>query len=161
MKYLQGNPWDMVLSVFFLFMGYELKMFGNSYSIDTEAMMQVPENLYRSWVGLERFGLLALKKVLGLYWYNNAVASFLTAMCLLLAALLWAYLLAGASNLKGKFHPAFFTVPFVASPILAEMVGFTLTGAEIGIALGLVACSLMLLLNSWFSKNGGLQYCRV
>lgn len=60
----------------FLFMGYELKMFGNSYSIDTEAMMQVPENLYRSWVGLERFGLLALKKVLGLYWYNNAVASF-------------------------------------------------------------------------------------
>ena len=42
MKYLQGNPWDMVLSVFFLFMGYELKMFGNSYSIDTEAMMQVP-----------------------------------------------------------------------------------------------------------------------
>ncbi|MZJ03224.1 hypothetical protein GT579_15595, partial [Enterococcus durans] len=127
MKYLQGNPWDMVLSVFFLFMGYELKMFGNSYSIDTEAMMQVPENLYRSWVGLERFGLLALKKVLGLYWYNNAVASFLTAMCLLLAALLWAYLLAGASNLKGKFHPAFFTVPFVASPILAEMVGFTLT----------------------------------
>ena len=66
MKYLQGNPWDMVLSVFFLFMGYELKMFGNSYSIDTEAMMQVPENLYRSWVGLERFGLLALKKVLGL-----------------------------------------------------------------------------------------------
>ena len=114
MKYLQGNPWDMVLSVFFLFMGYELKMFGNSYSIDTEAMMQVPENLYRSWVGLERFGLLALKKVLGLYWYNNAVASFLTAMCLLLAALLWAYLLAGASNLKGKFHPAFFTVPFVA-----------------------------------------------
>ena len=153
MKYLQGNPWDMVLSVFFLFMGYELKMFGNSYSIDTEAMMQVPENLYRSWVGLERFGLLALKKVLGLYWYNNAVASFLTAMCLLLAALLWAYLLAGASNLKGKFHPAFFTVPFVASPILAEMVGFTLTGAEIGIALGLVACSLMLLLNSWFSKK--------
>ena len=153
MKYLQGNPWDMVLSVFFLFMGYELKMFGNSYSIDTEAMMQVPENLYRSWVELERFGLLALKKVLGLYWYNNAVASFLTAICLLLAALLWAYLLAGASNFKGKFHPAFFTVPFVASPILAEMVGFTLMGTEVGIALALVAVALMLMLNS-IKKRG-------
>ena len=75
------------------------------------------------------------------------MASFLSAVCLLAAALLWAYLLAEVNNLRGRMHPAFFAVPFVTSPVLAEMVGFTLTGPEIGMALGLVATSLMMLLN--------------
>lgn len=147
MRYLQGNPWDVAASIFFLLLGYELKMFGDSYSIDTEAMMQAQGSLYQSWIELERFGLLYLKKALGLYWYNNAVASFLSAVCLLAASLLWAYLLAEVNNLRGRMHPAFFAVPFVTSPVLAEMVGFTLTGPEIGMALGLVATSLMMLLN--------------
>ena len=147
MQFLRMNPWDMVLSIFLLLMGYELKMFGNSYSIDTEAMIQVQSSLYQSWIGLERFGLLLLKKVLGLYWYNNALASFLAAVCLFGAALLWAYLFSGVINSKGKFHPIYFIGPFITSPVLAEMLGFTLMGAEVGMAIAFVAIALMCLMN--------------
>ena len=149
LRYLRESPWDLLLGSFFVLLGYELKMFGNSFSIDTEGMMQVQESLYRSWITLDRFGLLLLKKVLGLYWYNNAVASFLTAVFLLLSALLWAYLFSNVFTLKRKFHPIFFVGPFVASPVLAEMLGFSLSGPEIGIALSLVAVSLMLLLGGF------------
>lgn len=161
MRFLRMNPWDMVLSTFLLLMGYELKMFGNSYSIDTEAMIQVQSSLYRSWIGLERFGLLLLKKMLGLYWYNNALASFLTVVCLLVAALLWAYLFSGVTNFIGKYHPVYFVGPFVTSPVLAEMLGFSLMGAEVGIAIGFAAIALMCLMDFVVSKKWWMGFLTV
>lgn len=143
-EYLKKGKIDLLLTCLFGLMGYGLKMFSNSFSIDTEAMIAVPDSLYQSWVVLERSGLMGIKEILGLYDYNNALASFLTGVFLITAAVLWSYLFAGVNKVKGRlFRISWFSVPFVASPFLAEMLGFTLMGPEVAIAIGLVAIALM------------------
>lgn len=99
--------------------------------------------------------------MLGLYWYNNALASFLTAVCLLVAALLWAYLFSGVTNFIGKYHPVYFVGPFVTSPVLAEMLGFSLMGAEVGIAIGFAAIALMCLMDFVVSKKWWMGFLTV
>lgn len=143
-EYLKKGKIDLLLTCLFGLMGYGLKMFSNSFSIDTEAMIAVPDSLYQSWVVLERSGLIGIKKILGLYNYNNSLASFLTGITLIVAAVLWSYLFSAASVSDNRiFRISWFSIPFVASPFLAELLGFTLQGPETAIAISLVAITLM------------------
>jgi hypothetical protein len=137
-----------------LLIGYGLKVFSTTFSIDTEAIMEVPDSLYNSWFGLERFGLVIFKYLTGTYWYNNALASFFMVFSLFIATLLWAHLLNEVIDKNDlKFHPSFFSCIFIASPVLAEMLGFLLLGPEVAIAIGLVALSLMASINGFSTRR--------
>lgn len=120
-------------------------MFNDSYSIDTEALIAIPDYLYHSWIELERFGVIAIKSVFGLYWYNNVLASFLTGLMLFIAAFTWGYLFYELSNRK-QYVLAAVAIPYIVSPVLAEMIGFTLMGPEVAFAIFLVPISIMLLI---------------
>lgn len=149
LEYIRKFWLQHTLTLIFALIGYGLKVFSVVYSIDTEAIMEVPDSLYKSWFGLERFGLVVLKYLSGVYWYNNALASFLTVLFLLLATILWSYLINNATTVTDtKPLPTLFSVIFIASPVLAEMLGFLLLGPEIGISLCLIAISLMHLYNA-------------
>lgn len=142
---LRNNIPALTLGILTLLLGYGFKMFNDSYSIDTEALIAVPNYLYHSWIELERFGVIAIKHVFGLYWYNNVLASLLTGLMLFITAFTWGYLFYELSD-RRQYVVAAIAIPYIASPVLAEMIGFTLTGPEVAFAIFLVPVSIMLLI---------------
>ncbi|OFQ99508.1 glucosyltransferase domain-containing protein [Alloscardovia sp. HMSC034E08] len=140
------NEW--ILSILFLLLAFGQKLFSNSFSIDTESMVGNQSAQYGAWYGLDRFGLMWAKRILGLYWYNNAVASFLSIALLPIVALLWGYLFYGVTQNKDNFHLAFWAIPLLVSPVLAEQLGFLLQAVEINFGLIILPISLMMLVNT-------------
>ncbi len=152
LDFLNVNITSVIVSIFFLLLGYGLKLFSISFSIDTEAIISATQNQYDAWFTLGRIGLVVFKHLLGLGWYNNELASFLMVICFWVNSLLWGYLVYNLLGLK-KNQVVFFILPFITSPIFAEMLGFLLTGLEIALALSLVAIGLMLIHNAFYYKN--------
>lgn len=118
---------QLIVSVLFLLLAFGQKLFSNTFSIDTQGIIQNEDSLYKSWFELERFGLVVFKKLSGTYQFNNALASFTMVVFFGISAVIWSYLLCGSTT-KAKLQPAFFMIPYVASPIFAEMLGFLLLG---------------------------------
>lgn len=152
-QFIKNNPLELAIALIFLLVGFGQKLFSNAFSIDTDGIISRPSALYQSWIALDRFGLVAFKKVFGFRWYNNNLASFLMVIFFGLAALVWAYLICGLAKAEAGVHPAFFIIPFVVSPVMAEMLGFLLLGPEIGIALTFVAIGLMFISNAVSMKR--------
>lgn len=143
-RYLWSHPQTVVIALFFLLLGFGRKLLSDTFSIDTQSLIQVPDSLYGSWLELNRFMLVAFKKVTGTAWYNNALASFLMVVLLGVMATVWAYALHGASA-NNKVDALYFMVPLVVSPIMAEQLGFLLQAPEICVGLIAVAVALMLI----------------
>lgn len=144
-KFLERYPLQLLISVFFLLLAFGQKLFSNSFSIDTQSIISAQSSLYGSWYSIGRFGLVLLKKIFGVYQYNNALASFLAVVLFGISALIWAYLFYEIIEDKKSFYPAAFLIPVLTAPIFAEILGFLLQGPEISIASLLIALSLMLL----------------
>ncbi|MBS6284392.1 glucosyltransferase domain-containing protein [Haemophilus parainfluenzae] len=149
--FLRNNLFLINITVFFLLLGYGIKLFSLSFSIDTEAIISITDSQYSAWHELGRTGLVLFKHLMGIGWYNNALASFLMVLFIGLSALVWAYLLNG--GVKKNHSLLFFTIPVVSSPIIAEMLGFLLMGMEVALALIFIAISLMCTQNWIFSKS--------
>ena len=147
LQFVMHNSKQIIISMLFLLLAFGQKLFSNTFSIDTQGIIQNNDALYKSWFELERFGLVLFKKLTGTYLYNNALASFTMVVFFGISAMVWAYLLCSASHTM-KLQPAFFIIPYVASPIFAEMLGFLLLGPEISIAAILTAISLMMWANA-------------
>lgn len=152
LQFVMHNSKQIIISVLFLLLAFGQKLFSNTFSIDTQGIIQNNDALYKSWFELERFGLVLFKKLTGTYLYNNALASFTMVVFFGISAMVWAYLLCSASHTM-KLQPAFFIIPYVASPIFAEMLGFLLLGPEISIAAILTAISLMMWANAAASSS--------
>ena len=146
LQFITHNTGQLVVAALFLLLAFGQKLFSNTFSIDTQSIIQNNDALYRSWFELERFGLVLFKKLTGTYLYNNALASFTMVVFFDMSAVVWAYFLCSASR-DTKLQPAFFMIPYVVSPIFAEMLGFLLQGPEISIAAVLTAISLMMRAN--------------
>lgn len=152
LQFVMHNSKQIIISMLFLLLAFRQKLFSNTFSIDTQGIIQNNDALYKSWFELERFGLVLFKKLTGTYLYNNALASFTMVVFFGISAMVWAYLLCSASHTM-KLQPAFFIIPYVASPIFAEMLGFLLLGPEISIAAILTAISLMMWANAAASSS--------
>lgn len=152
LQFVMHNSKQIIISMLFLLLAFGQKLFSNTFSIDTQGLIQNNDALYKSWFELERFGLVLFKKLTGTYLYNNALASFTMVVFFGISAMVWAYLLCSASHTM-KLQPAFFIIPYVASPIFAEMLGFLLLGPEISIAAILTAISLMMWANAAASSS--------
>lgn len=137
-----------VASFAFMLIGYGMKMFGNTYSIDTQAIIDVPELQYDAWYSLDRFGLMALKRALGLYWYNNSLASILTPLLFFTAVWLWAFLLHRTWTFSFAFRPLAFVLPALSAPIFAEQLGFLLQGIEIALCFNALVLATILIFES-------------
>lgn len=152
LQFVMHNSKQIIISMLFLLLAFGQKLFSNTFSIDTQGIIQNNDAFYKSWFELERFGLVLFKKLTGTYLYNNALASFTMVVFFGISAMVWAYLLCSASHTM-KLQPAFFIIPYVASPIFAEMLGFLLLGPEISIAAILTAISLMMWANAAASSS--------
>ena len=79
LQFLMHNSKQIIISMLFLLLAFGQKLFSNTFSIDTQGIIQNNDALYKSWFELERFGLVLFKKLTGTYLYNNALASFTIA----------------------------------------------------------------------------------
>lgn len=143
-NYLSSNIKSICVVLFFLLLSFGQKLFSNTFSIDTQSIIQVPDSLYGSWFELNRFMLVGFKRITGTIWYNNALASFLMVILFWIAVTVWGYLMSTAST-DAKVNAIYFMVPLVVSPIMAEQLGFLLQAPEICVGLIAIAVALMLL----------------
>ncbi|OTA26730.1 hypothetical protein B9G54_03905 [Alloscardovia macacae] len=147
-QYAWKVRWEFLLSLVFLLLAFGQKLFSNTFSIDTEAIIQAQKDLYRSWIQLSRFGFVWLKKIAGTYWYNNALSGFLTVILFATTVFLWGYVFYALSEKKEKWHIAFFAIPLFVSPIMAEQLGFLLQSPSVCVGMMLVALAVMTYVNA-------------
>ncbi len=145
-NFCKDNIWNIIIVEVFILLGYGMKLFHVTISHDTESIMSVSSNLYEAWYSMGRFGNILLKKMMGTYWFNPYVASFLMIVTISIASILWMYLFQYLSGSKKKncFKFWVFPVLFFVSPIMADQFSFLLQAFEVAVAISLISVALIL-----------------
>lgn len=61
LQFVMHNSKQIIISMLFLLLAFGQKLFSNTFSIDTQGIIQNNDALYKSWFELERFGLVLFK----------------------------------------------------------------------------------------------------
>lgn len=152
-SYYCENRHSVSFACFFLVIAYGIKIFQIMFSHDTEAIISVPESLYNSWMTMGRYGLIFLKKLLGIYTFNPYLAAILMFFSMVGAVVVWGYLfyiLKEETNMYSKVSWIFPAV-FLTTPMMAEQMGFLLQAFEVCFAVLLLGIVLLMVWNSIFT----------
>lgn len=153
--YFEKSRMSILLFVFFLLLAYGVKVFNMALAHDTEAIISVPDSLYRSWVSLGRFGLPALKKVLGVYHFNPYVASFLMFVTLIAVGIFWSWLFYELSFSRDSYQKRNWIFPtiFLTAPVMAEQLGFQLQTYEVALTFLFIGIALLCIFKALFQSK--------
>src|SRR5699024_4555954 len=91
-EFWESNKRSFGVVVILLTVAYGMKIFHLAISHDTEAVISVPDNMYFSWIAMGRFGLVAIKYLLGLEVFNPYLAAVLAFLMLVINSIFWEYL---------------------------------------------------------------------
>lgn len=123
-----------------LLLVYGKAAYSNDFYVDAEVILNYPRTFY-NWGGIGRFGLIALKCLTGLHWYNPyfAAALFLIVMWLegMCCCCLFSRLGYGGSNSVNLI----FVCLFLIFPTLADQYMFRFQSFEIVFGMMLIAVS--------------------
>ena len=146
-EFLNDHKYSWWIMGLFLFAAYGIKVFNVSISHDTEAIMAVPDSLYGSWLSMGRFGLIALKKLLGTYLFNPYAASAMMFVMMIINGIAWEYLFCWLGDRKEQKKESTWIFPtiYFTSMIVAEQSGFLLQAYEVNVAFFLIAVSVFCL----------------
>lgn len=142
--FLKRNQYTLFLLSVFTFLIHGDKLFSTNSGIDTEKIIFEDEELYESWLGIGRQGLVFIKWALGQLHYNPYFAAILTLTFLVGAIAAFGFLFEYVQK-KTIPQAAFFLFGaiIIAHPILTEQLYFSLQGAEVTLAFILCAGSLL------------------
>lgn len=146
-EFLNDHKYSWWIMGMFLFVAYGIKIFNVSISHDTEAIMTVPDYLYDSWLSMGRFGLIALKKLLGTYLFNPYAASAMMFVMMIINGMAWEYLFCWLGDRKEQksWSTWIFPTLYFTSMIVAEQSGFLLQAYEVNVVFFLIAVSIFCL----------------
>lgn len=123
-----------------LLLVYGKAAYSNDFYVDAEVILNYPRTFY-NWGGIGRFGLIAVKWLTGLHWYNPyfAAALFLITMWLegMCCCCLFSHLGYGGSDSVNLI----FISLFLVFPTLADQYMFRFQSFEIVFAMTLIAVS--------------------
>lgn len=142
--FLKRNQTILLLLGIFTFFIHGDKLFSTNSGIDTEKIIFENEELYESWLGIGRQGLVLLKWALGQLHYNPYFAAALTLIFLVAAVAACGFLFEYVQKTaipRGAFF--LFGAVVIAHPILTEQLYFSLQGAEVTLAFILCVGSLL------------------
>ena len=143
--FLKYNKVIIASFLFFIFC-YVFKLFTYSYSLDTEAFMIYPESFLDSWLQINRFSLVGLKKIFSFIPFNIIFTNWLTLIFFFGASLLTYYNFARIyPKMKSPKKALFFLMIIGSSPIFLEQFNFTLQSAEIAFFLILFQVGILFL----------------
>ena len=77
LNFIKVHKTSFILTTFFTFIIYGIKLFNYSISIDTEVIISNYKYLLNSWYGIGRFSLGFLKFILGLTPFNYYLSNVL------------------------------------------------------------------------------------
>lgn len=129
------NKWFLWATGLIVLLTFGIKIVWFDYSIDTEVAIDNYQGILHSWVTINRFGVVLMKKLLFPHMFNPYLANTLTYATLFLVAAGLSLLFYRLASRVFKALPAYlfvlFAALFVTSPILAEMFNFISLSFEI------------------------------
>lgn len=141
------NKKHIFITAFFILFTYGIKIFNVTFSIDTEAIISVPDSLYSAWLSMGRYGAILIKIIAGTKWFNPYVAAFMLPIGLLFSTMIWGYLFCcfKPKREQGNLPIWVFSSIFITAPIISEQASFLLQAYEVSIAYGLIGLALIFL----------------
>ena len=118
-------------------------LFGGTIRIDTEELINRPGTTV-GWLTIGRFGLVFLKRLLGLSAYHPVISGVLFLLFFWLGANLLTYELYRFSGKREDYPYAVFLMLYVTSGIWSYQVYFTLQHAEVAFAMFLLIIAAVL-----------------
>ena len=149
-EFLKNNIATVVITIFFTLMSYGIKLFQYSISIDTEMLINSYDWQLDTWASFGRFGLVFIKRILGLNPFNPYAACFLMVSAMIVFCLIWSYVLNEFSfnENKSDIRNAIFPAVFITAPLFAEQFNFILQSFEVAFAI--ILCSIAILcISKW------------
>lgn len=154
-EYYRKNKRSIGIAVFFLIIAYGIKVFQIMFSHDTEAIISVPDSLYKSWITMGRYGLILIKKIFGVYTFNPYLASVLMFFTMIGIVIVWGYLFFALDEKPGRYSKVswIFPVVFLTTPMMAEQVSFLLQAFEVCLAILLLGITLLMVWQALLTKH--------
>lgn len=160
-NYLKKSKIPIILTIIFLILAFGERLINNSFSMDTEfyinhwnATLNWSED-FDWWIGLNRWGLVAINKLLSIGPLVIFQSNFLTMCFIEVYSILFMYLFYlyipkswQENYLKVQF---IFPIIFITNPIFAEQYNFI--NQNVGVSLGIVFCALSALLLYYGDKE--------
>ena len=162
LEFIKAHKTSFILTIFFTFIVYGIKLFNYSLSIDSEV---INNNYYSEvifWYMLGRFSLGFIKFLLGLNPFNYYLSNILMIIFFSISSFLLYYIINSVKkNNNNKFENLkifLFTSLIISSPVLAEQFNFTLQCAEVAISLFILDIGLYLFIKGIQSNNNFLLF---
>lgn len=138
LQYIKVHPLMSVLIAVILALVYAGLAFSDYYYIDAEIIINRPEYMY-NWSQIGRFGLVWLKHLLGLAWFNPYFAGGLLLLILWLTAMVTGYLFTQIDERISTAAVGLFGLLYLIYPTYCEQFMFQFQAFEVVCALFLLA----------------------
>lgn len=142
-EFVRLHPWVSVGMAVFLWLIYGLQVFNNYFYIDKETMVNQVGG-FSAYGDVGRFGMIFVKKLLGLSWYNPYLEGTLLLITLWLTGMAGAYLFYSLDKRLKAASLGIFMMLFLGYPTYAEQ--FLFQYQAFGVVLGM----LFLIVSDWF-----------
>ena len=150
-----GHKGVIIVLVLALLFVYGAQIFYYSVSIDGEAALISEREILKSWLTIDRYGLLITKTLFGLDRFVPFVSNFLMVLALGFSAFFFDFCVnewAGSSKRYRLFY-YIFPVAYITAPCLAEQFYFSLQSFEVAWAMLLCIFSVYCFSRRLFRKN--------
>lgn len=127
----------------FLALVYAGQAFSNYFYIDKEQLVNNPGSFY-NWNEIGRFGLIFVKKLLDLSWYNPYLSGILLLVALWLSAMAAGYPIYSVDNWFGAVPLGIFILLFLIYPTYVDQFLFQYQAFEVMLAV------LFLIVSNWY-----------
>lgn len=127
----------------FLGLIYGQQAFSNYFYIDKEVLVNIPGSFY-NWNEIGRFGLILMKKLLGMSWYNPYLAGVMLLITLWMAAMAAGYLFYSIESRLTSPSLCVFMLLFLVYPTYVEQFLFQFQAFEVVLAI------VLLLVSDWY-----------
>ncbi len=175
LAYMQRNKITILLLSLFTFLIHGSKLYSINLGIDTEKVLDDPEDIYNSWHSIGRYGLTTIKQLLAQADFNPYFAGILTILLLIAAMVAFGFLFTHSAQTplqrasqniptetscqshQESIGLFLFGATVIAHPIMTEQLYFSLQGVEVTLSFLLCAVSL-LFAHEWCLKKELLRY---
>lgn len=137
-EYIKGHPVLGIVTAAVLALCYAGQAFSTQFYIDAEVILNFPGAMY-NWNEIGRFGLVWLKKMSGLDWYNPYLAGGLFLITLWLTAMGTGYLFARIDQRLSSVAAGIFMLLYLVYPTYSEQFMFRFQAFEVVFAMFLLA----------------------
>ena len=140
--FIQRNKFYLLIILLVGVLIYGIRIFSSDISIDTEILINTPEQILNMWMSFGRFGLVGIKELFHLVPINITLTNIFTFIFFFLSIIIWMINIEKIQKSKNKYATLIFGLSLMISPIFVEQFGFTLQSLEVSIAFLFVALGI-------------------